>query len=249
MDSTLSKNTKPSDEEALKDTPSLDAKVSTEELRPDEEKTEELSFETKQGFHKKLTEKDKLLKDQQRKAEELEKELSEIRERERQARLSDMTEVEKLQYERDQAVAKSYKLEIKQFVMQEINRRNLSVQDALIDMIVETPWDIPSIKRILGDSPTWEEVDREVKAKLPSYLDSLVSRNGERRSSSEKEEEETLKNSMKSEESTPVDTERSIGTTKKRVWSRREIGAMDVQTYQKYQNEINQAITEGRITP
>ena len=119
-------------------------------------------------------------------------------------------------------------------------------------MIVETPWSIPSIRRILGDSPLWEDVKKEVVNKLPGYLDSLVTRKGgetEGISESTNASEEEVKN-----ESTPapsVDTERTAGGVpdNRKVWSQRAIAKMDAVTYTKYKPLINKALQENRIVP
>ena len=250
MESTSLSAATPSKEEVpVEDTSTEDADTETEGLQSEEE-TEELSPESKEGFHKKLTQKDKELKEAQRKADEASKELEEIREKERLANLAKMSDTERLQAERDEAVAKAFKLEINHFILKEVTKRKLDVNDPLIEMVIDTPWAIPPIRRILGDSPMWDDLKREVEDKLPSYLDSLVTRkSGETKGTGESTSEESEIESIPTAPS--VDTERTAGGVpdNRKVWSQREIAKMDAATYAKYKPLINKALAEGRIVP
>lgn len=210
----------------------------------------ELTPESKEGFHKALTEKDRLLKEREAELSRLQEEKAKLTEAERQRKLAEMSDTERLQAELNQVRAEKYQLTIRDFVRNEVLKRNLQVDDPLLAIVINKPWDIPDVERYLGASSSWEEVQSIVEQKIPFYLDSLadrLKRNG------------TANNNMPvtpptNEEtvvpSTPVDTERGQGQPiKKRTWSQREIAQMDETTYAKYRQEINEALREGRIIP
>lgn len=229
---------------ALNDTGDTDDQADNEGLR-NNESGEELTPESKEGFHKKLTEKDKLLKQEQSRREEAERELAGLREEERQRKLSSMTETERLQTQLADAEKEKATLKINHFVLQEINRRGLSVNDPLIKFVVRVPWEVEEVRRVLGDSPTWDEVLRAIQDNIPSYLDSLEKETKDKSALTpgQSESEISAGNGFSS------DTERTVIPVRKRTWSQREIGAMDDATYSKHQAEIHTAMGENRIIP
>lgn len=244
MGSTSSDKDNPPVDPTLTDTGDTDDQADNEGLR-NNESGEELTPESKEGFHKKLTEKDKLLKQEQSRREEAERELSGLREAERQRKLDSMTETERLQTQLADSEKEKATLKINHFVLQEINRRGLSVNDPLIKFVVRVPWEVEEVRRVLGDSPTWDEVLRAIQDNIPSYLDSLEKETKDKsvQTQSQSESETTAGNGFS------TDTERTVTPVRKRTWSQREIGAMDDATYSKHQAEINAAMGEGRIIP
>ena len=212
------------------------------EPKPSEE--EELDLKTKAGFQKALQEareeKKKFLEDQAKKI----KEIAELRKLVKESEMADMDESEKLTLQLNEKIAENAKLQLKVFVNEEIAKRKLDRNDPLLEIVVNTPWAIPEIQRMLGDSPTWEDIVREVEEKLPSYLDALVSKRGEQTETTPTEpaEEET-------EEAIPpsVDRERPAVTSPKRTWTRAEIAALSLPDYQKHKAEISKALAEGRV--
>jgi hypothetical protein len=218
----------------------LDAKTSDE--------GDELNEKSKAGFQKALQE-------AREKEKRLAKEVSQMRSKLKEKELAELGETERLEKEAQQLAEENARLKLQQFISKEVQARDLDVNDPLVEILMDTPWQIPPVRRVLGDSPTWDEVIEAVENKLPSYLDDLVARrNGTGNASasdanSEPDESEEEQEDDESSE-VPTSTERTVvqnSAENKRTWTRSEIAALSDEDYVKNLPSIRKAQRENRI--
>ena len=226
------------EEEIQSDNLSDDGNEATEGLSIKEEDKEE--NKEKLGFQRLVAKKDlqikqlndQLLQDRQR--------LSALERQEREKKLNEMDEVEKWKTIANENLEKASKAELKSFVSSLISKNKLD-GNPIAELILETPWAAPSVKRKLSAKPTWEETIEVVKSELPSYLESLTPDN--------KVETET----KSIEEIEGMETERSSQKpSSKRIWTKAEVqtyleSSKDPQDFRKREKLIQDALTEGRI--
>lgn len=206
----------------------------------------ELDLKTKTGFQRLVAKREKESQEYQKQLQDKEKELAEARKRLKEKELSELSDTDRLKKQAEELAEENSKLKLQGFVSQEVAKRGLDVNDPLVEILMDTPWSIPAVRRILGDSPTWEEVVSTVQEKLPAYLDTLVAR----QKTEVKNKTEVLPNGNKSDEDeVPTSTERVNSTTPtlKRYWTRSEIARMSDVEYAKHAAEIRSALSEGRI--
>jgi hypothetical protein len=208
------------------------------------ETNEGLSEKEKKGFQRLIAQKDQKLQTLEEQLKEYNSKLSEFQQRERQKKLEKMDEVTKWKTLAEENAEKAAKMELKSFVSTELSKKNL-VNHPIADLILETPWAIPTVRRKLSTEPTWDETINAVKSELPSYLESL---------STPDKTKETTEMETESEEEEPegMEAERSATKTQKRVWTRSQVkeyleSAKDRQEFTKRQAIIQQALTENRI--
>jgi hypothetical protein len=205
----------------------------------------ELDLKTKKGFQKLVAKREQEAQEARREAEEAKAKAFAAQAELKKKELDELDETERLKIENQEKSKENALLNIKLFVNTEVQKRSLDINDPLVEIVLNTPWSIPVIQGSLGDNPTWEEIISAVKAKLPPYLDNLVSKrggNGKPVTTPSNGQEPTV---------TPptADAERgSGGDSAKRTWSRREIRNMDNATYLKHKPEIDQALRDGRMT-
>lgn len=220
-----------------------------------ESEEEELDFKTKAGFQKALQKSKEAEKAQDKELRAKNKEAIRLRQQLKDKELKDLSAAERLEKEAADLAEENARLKLQNFVAKEVQKRELDLNDPLVEIVMDTPWTIPPVRRILGDSPTWEEVITSVEDKLPSYLDSLVARRKEMGKVQEtepseepasEEDEETASATPSSD--TPTSTERTVPVANpKRVWTRTEILALSDENYIKRAPEIKQALADGRI--
>jgi hypothetical protein len=217
-------------------------------IEPENSDEAELSPKDKAGFQRLVAKRDaetKAEKDARLKAEA---EAGELRKKLKDRELADLSDIDRATKQAQEAVEENARLKLQMFVKDEVAARKLDTSDPLIEILMDTPWASPPIKRILGDSPTWEEVVSVVKEKLPAYLDSLVAR--KKTEVSTPTEGEELPDNGEEEEipPPPTSTERTISTpTTKRYWTRSEIASMNDEEYLKHAKDIRKALAEGRV--
>ena len=227
------------EEELQQDNSTEGGSEATEGLSTKEEQ-EGLSEKEKKGFQRLIAEKDKKLTAMQQQAEEYNRKLSELQQQERQKKLNEMDEVTKWKTLANENAEKAAKMELKSFVSTHLAKSNLT-DNPISELILETPWAIPAVRRKLPSDPTWDETIEVVKAELPSYLESLG------------KPDTTKATTEASESEDGMDTERSVGqTTQKKTWTRSEVqqyleSAQDPKDFGKRQSVIQQALTDGRI--
>jgi len=217
-------------------------------LEPENSEEAELSPKSREGFQRLLAERDKKAKAEAEARLKAESEAGELRKKLKDRELADLSEVDRATKQAQEAIEENARLKLQIFVREEVAKRELDVNNPLVEILLDTPWVAPDIKRILGDSPTWEEVISVVKEKLPAYLDSLVARLKTEVSTPTISEE--LPDNGEEEEvlPPPTSTERTISTpTTKRYWTRSEIASMDDAEYLKHAKDIRKALAEGRI--
>ena len=217
-------------------------------LEPENADEAGLSPDSKAGFQRLVAKRELENKTEREARLKVEAEAGELRKKLKERELADLSDTDRANKQAQEAIEENARLKLQIFVKDEISQRKLDVNEPLIEMLMDTPWSVPPIKRILGDSPTWEEVISVVKEKLPAYLDSLVARLKtevpnlpDEESPDDSEDEEILP--------IPTSTERVINNTpiKKRYWTRSEIAALNDAEYLKRAVEIRQALAEGRI--
>ena len=204
----------------------------------------ELDLKTKKGFQKLVAKRDQELESEKKARADAEAKAFAAQTKLKEKELAELDETERLKLENQEKSKENALLSIKLFVNTEVQKRNLDINDPLVEIVLNTPWSIPVIQSSLGDNPSWEDIISAVKAKLPPYLDNLVSKrggNGKPITTPSNEEEPTVIPPT-------ADAERSAGgDSNKRVWSRREIRNMDNATYLKYKPEIDSALRDGRV--
>lgn len=229
------------EEEIVTDTPALESAVETEE--PSTEVENELDEKTKQGFQRLVAKKDKELEDLRKQNLERSQKLADLERERKERELSELSEVERLRVERDEALSKMAQTELKSFVTAELTNRDL-MSNPLAQDIIEAPWLLRAVRSQLPSGATWEQTIDTVHAFLPTYLDSLVV----------PAKEVVPETTPIADEipSVPMDTERNAPApivNSKRIWTRKEVAmiASDPEKYQKYKPELDKALAEGRI--
>lgn len=208
------------------------------------ETNEGLSEKEKKGFQRLIAQKDQKLQTLEEQLKEYNSKLSEFQQRERQKKLEKMDEVTKWKTLAEENAEKAAKMELKSFVSTHLSKKNL-VNHPIADLILETPWAIPAVRRKLSSEPTWDETISAVKSELPSYLESLSTPDTTKETTETEIEKED-------EELEGMEVERSASKTQKRVWTRSQVkeyleSAKDRQEFTKRQAIIQQALTDNRI--
>ncbi len=225
--------------------------TSTEESEGDTEGLstgeEEAGLEpkTKAGFQRLIAKKDRQIQELSQQLDEQIKRLAKLERAERERKLAEMSEAEKWKTIAQEKAAQAAKAELRAFASNEIAKRGLA-KHPIAEIVLESPWAIPAVKKHLSEEPTWEETIEVVKRFLPPYLETLV----EPESEEAKGESSSPPAPSETSEAVAMETERtSPVATKKRVWTRAELRelAKDPAKYMKYQKEITQAFAEGRI--
>ena len=163
------------------------------------------------------------------KDDELEKarqRLNEYQAREREEKLADMTEAEKYKSIAEEESQKRAKLELKVFISETIAGKEIS--RPIADLLYESPWAIPPVRKELGDDFTWDDAIASVRRHLPEYVESLLV-SGQKPGS-----EEPLKR---------VDSERSVdtsGVSMSHVYTREEISRIsaDPKEWEKHRERV-----------
>ena len=235
------KNNLPKEEIITEDNPSLESPVETEE--PSTEVGNELDEKTKQGFQRLVAKKDSELLAERKQREEAQRKLEAFEKEKKERELADLSEVERLRVERDEALSKMAQTELKSFVTAELTNRNL-MSNPLAQDIIEAPWLLRVVRSQLPSGATWEQTIDTVHAFLPSYLDTLVVPAKEVVPETTPPADETP--------SVPMDTERNAPApivNSKRIWTRKEVAMItsDPEKYQKFKPELDKALAEGRI--
>lgn len=173
----------------------------------------------------------------QERADAAERELKEKRDLEKQRELANLSEAERLKAELAESEEKRVRLELRGFIREQIAGRD--IPNAVIELITETPWAIPAVKRELGAEFTWDEVADSVKRHFPSYIESLV-----------------VKSEQPSgEPNRRVDTERGVPETQPvssdHIYSREEVSriASDPKEWEKHKDAIDRQMAKygGKI--
>jgi hypothetical protein len=243
-----SKNSKNlTEDENLEEEVTLDSEgaESEEGLSTEIEEEESVDEKTKKGFQRLVARKDDELKTLSEQLVEANKKAAQFEKEQRDKKLSELSETDKWKALAEENAAKAAKAEISVFVNQQLSERNL-MKNPIAEILLETPWSVPAIRKHLSPEPTWEETIEAVRTFLPSYLDTLVVPL-ETVSVSEKE---TIEPSQEEEAEPSMGTERNAPVvTKKRIWTRKEISELsrNPEVYLKYQREITQALAEGRV--
>lgn len=235
----------PSNSDDVTGTDTQERPTSPDPMQTEKTTEGELDPATKKGFQVALQKKSESLKQRERELAEKDEELANLKEEKRIKKLQEMDETERLAAERDSLAEENAKLKMSQFALKELNKRAIPLTDAIAEIVLEAPWTIPFVRRSLGDSPSWADVIRTVETRLPSYLDSLKSKNGEHR-------EETTTTPPVPPSSQPAssagsDVERPAVATQKRIWTRKEIRDLSDTDWLKYRDEIKQATAEARV--
>jgi len=205
----------------------------------------DLDLKTKAGFQTALTKSKEAEKKEKEAREKAETELAELREEKRKAKLAELDETERLKIEKQELEAKLAKSDMRNFASKELSLKGIPLTDPIAEIVMESPWAIPFIKRSLGESPSWAEVVKVVEEKLPSYLDDYVSRKGEKPKGNIPPTETTT---TPSNEDGAVDPERPGEVIdSKKIWTRAEIEHMSDEFYLKHRDDIQLAEKEGRI--
>lgn len=240
----IMENVIPSNQPDLTGRDPLENRGGADPMQPNLSTEEELDPKTKEGFQRLVAKREQEAKAERERAAQVEAELEQLRRERKQQKLQELDETERLKVERDELAAENAKLRMSNYATRELQKRGIKPTDPIYDIVIDSPWSIPFIRRSLGDSPTWAEVVRVVEDKLPAYLDTLVSHRGE---TIEDDPSSTPPSNPPASSERKSDPERPANSPQKRVWSRREIAKMDDATYLKHQKEIKLAQSEGRI--
>lgn len=233
-------------EEDLQEDKSTEGGSEVTEGLSTEEESKGLSEKEKKGFQRLIAKKDQKLQDLQEQLDKYNSKLSEFERREREKKLSNMDETEKWKTIAQEEKKRAAEMELKSFVSTELAKAGMA-DHPVADIIAETPWAIPAVKRVLSSSPTWDETIDAVKSRLPSYLESLATSDNkatktEANTESEPEGMETERNQT----STP-------STSKSKIWTRAEVGEYlksaenNPEKYRERHAVIQQALEDGRI--
>jgi len=239
---------KTDDEENLTPSPDGENENQIAGLEPEDSDEAELSPKDKVGFQRLVAKREQEAKVENNARLKAEAEAGELRKKLKEREMADLTETERANQQAKEAIEENARLKLQIFVKDEVAERKLNINDPIVEILMDTPWAVPPIKRILGDSPTWEEVVSTVQEKLPAYLDSLVAK--AKTEVSTPIESEELPDNGEEEEilPPPTSTERIIQTSStKRYWTRSEIAAMDDDEYLKHAKDIRKALAEGRV--
>lgn len=174
-------------------------------------------------------------------AEAIRAELQAIKDREKQAKRAEMSELERYKEQVAESETKAAKLELGMLVRDTISGKNLP--KGVEQILIKNPWAIPAVTEEI-DSGTiensWTDIIASVKRHLPDYVNSLVV-----------EPEKPLEDEEPS--SRRVDSERSMDSSvvKKHVYTKEEIARLgkDPVEWAKHEEAIKKQIAEsgGRI--
>lgn len=141
-----------------------------------------------------LQKKQELIQAKEKELEEIRALLKEKEAAEKQKRLAEMSEAERYREVAEEEARRRGELELKFVVAEALVGKKLP--SAIEELIRETPWAIPAVKRELGEDFTWDEAVEAVREHLPAYIESLVVSDS---------------NPTLEEQPRKVDSERSIG--------------------------------------
>ena len=224
--------------------PKADEVELSEKENPESQKPEgsELDAKSKGEFINALGEKNKKLKAKDEELSELQKQLAEYQKKERDRRIADMSEAEKLSFENEELRKQLYQDKVTSFARTQIKQYGLD-SNPLADVVASAPWLVPGIREYLTPDASWEEVQRIVEERLPAYLETLTKQadGAETKESTEK----TTK--PKDGDAKPTDAERPAQATTKRIWKKSEIAKMPMAEYEKHRDEIHKAMFEDRV--
>jgi len=204
----------------------------------------DLDAKSKGEFINALGEKNKKLEEKDQKLSELQKQLEEFKKKEREKRIAEMSDAERLEYENAELRKKLYEKDILSFSKEQLSKHGLA-DNPMAEIVMKNPWLVPEVQEHLGEKPSWEEVQEAVEQYLPSYLESLKKPNGADSSTTQPKTDK--QESSDDSKSGPTDPERPSQESKKRIWRASEIQKMNIAEYQKNRAEIMQAYTEGRV--
>lgn len=119
-----------------------------------------------------LQKKQELIQAKEKELEEIRALLKEKEAAEKQKRLAEMSEAERYREVAEEEARRRGELELKFVVAEALVGKKLP--SAIEELIRETPWAIPAVKRELGEDFTWDEAVEAVRKHLPDYLESLV---------------------------------------------------------------------------
>ena len=223
-------------------TPETEGEESEEGLSTEIEE-KEVDEKTKKGFQRLVSSKDKEIDSLSKQLEDANKKAAQFEKDEREKKLSELSETDKWKTLAEENAAKAAKAELSVFVSQQLSEKNLT-KNPIAEILLESPWSVPAIKKHLSPEPTWEETIEMVRTYLPAYLDTLVvpleTVSENEKETTETSQEEETEPSMETERNAPI-------VTKKRIWTRKEIKELSSEAYLKYQQEITQALAEGRV--
>lgn len=209
---TLSPNSNLTDLDKMQESGKGSAEPAKEEVSPEEK-----------GFQAALQKKAELLKVREAELEKVKRELQEKENQEKQRKLADMTEVERYKSVAEDEARKRGELEMRVIVTEAMIGKN--IPGPMAELIRETPWAIPPVKRELGSDFTWDEAIEAVRRHLPDYIDSLVT-----------------DIPTKSEEPQKVDSERSMGSpvVQGHIYTQKEVAEIskDPREYEKHRDAI-----------
>jgi hypothetical protein len=196
---------------------------------------DEVSLEDK-GFQAALQKKAELLKAKEAELEEAKRKIRGIEDQEKQRKLADMSEVDRYKSVAEDEARRRGEIEMKFIVAEALLGKNIPT--SIAELIRESPWAIPPVKRELGSDFTWDDAIESVRRHLPEYINSLVV------DSPTKSEEEPQKK---------VDSERSVETyvSSGHVYTQREVAEIsrDPKEYEKHRPAIMKQLEKngGRL--
>lgn len=159
--------------ETLSPDPSLTGATGTQESKEGSaEPTGESLLEGAKNWQHALQQKAEKLKQAEEARLQVEEELRLIKSKEKERELESLSETERYKRIAEENAQKAASLELKFFVREQLEGKNLP--SYMVELITETPWAIPPVKRELGDSFTWDEAISAVKRHLPNYIDSIA---------------------------------------------------------------------------
>lgn len=233
------------DEDLQEDKSTADGTQATEGLSTEEE-SKGLAEKEKKGFQRLIAKKDEKLQDLESRLSEYNSKLSEYERKQREKKLSEMDEVERWKTVAQENAEKAAKMELKSFVSTQLAKANLA-DHPVSEIIAETPWAIPTVKRRLPSNPTWDETIDAVKSQLPSYLESLgTPDNKATKTEANTESEPEGMETERTQTQTP-------STSKSKVWTRAEVGEYlksaenNPEEYRKRHAVIQKALEDNRI--
>jgi len=228
--------------------PEEDGNQDSEGLSTEKREKEELTPKEKAGFQRLVAKKDMEIKTYQERLDELSEKLSRLQQLEREKKLEGLTEAEKWKIEAQENARRAAEAELRSLIIAQASTKGLMTHP-VVQILLETPWAIPAVKKRLTADSTWDETIELVKTHLPSYLDSLVE--------PEKEiSQPEASNPPPQKEEMPegMETERSgSAKTEKRTWTREEIkkyleeAENDPVKFSKRSEEVTRAFNEGRV--
>jgi len=222
----------------------------TEGLSTGSEKTEQLTPEQKEGFHRALSKKDQELKELQERLADQSQKLSQLEKERRAKELEKLDESEKWKILAEEKAEEAAQARLQGFVSMELAKRSLS-NHPVASLLLNAPWSIPGVNERVKAGADWDETIQLVQNHLPSYLDTLVMPGQETpapqaQPSTPQPQVEEESEGMETERSTPVETP-------KKVWTRKEIARYleeavnDRKEFNKRNLIVTRAVTEGRV--